>query len=154
MLRCVGERNRSGEKHRYSVFKQKHITNPTVTSADAIINVAKDLTAALRGDVPGPLGATSLDDLKKLEEIFSQKAKSHKTKNQVVAQPPRVREEAAPPPRVVTPTAPPNMIRQAQSLPGDWPPAEDCHRIDEFTAEYGIIEEVPELRSIQSHPNE
>ena len=54
-------------------FKHKHITNPTVTPADEIINAAKELTAALRGDVPGPLGATSLDDLKTLEEIFHKK---------------------------------------------------------------------------------
>ena len=58
MLRCVGERDRSYAKHRYRVFKHKHITNPMVTPADEIINAAKDLTAALRGDVPGPLGAT------------------------------------------------------------------------------------------------
>ena len=57
-------------------FKHKHITNPTVTPADAIINAAKDLTAALRGDVSGPLGATSLDDLKKMEEIFPKKQRA------------------------------------------------------------------------------
>ena len=58
------------------LFKHKHITNPTVTPEDAIVNAAKDLTAALKGNVPGSLGATSLDDLKQLEEIFAQKAKS------------------------------------------------------------------------------
>ena len=57
-------------------FKHKHIANPTVTPADAIINAAKDLTTALRGDIPGPLGATSLDDLKKLEEIFHKKQRA------------------------------------------------------------------------------
>ena len=61
-------------------FKHKHLTTPTVTPADAIINAAKDLTAALRGEVSGPLGATSLDDLKKMEEIFSQKQRA--TQNQ------------------------------------------------------------------------
>ena len=59
-------------------FKHKHIKNPTVTPSDAIVNTAKDLTALLKGNVPGSLGATSLDDLKKLEEIFAQKAKSYK----------------------------------------------------------------------------
>ena len=72
----------------------------------------------------------------------------------VVAQRPRVRDEAATPPRVATPTAQPNMIRQAQRLPGEWPPAEYGHRIDEFPEEYGIINEVPKLRPIPSHPNE
>ena len=57
-------------------FKHKHITNPTVMPEYAIVNAAKDVTAALKGNLPGSLGATSLEDLKKLEEIFSQKAKS------------------------------------------------------------------------------
>ena len=49
----------------YTVFfKHKHITNPTVTPEDAIVNSAKELTVALKGNVPGSLGATSLDDLK------------------------------------------------------------------------------------------
>ena len=126
-----------------------------MTPADAIINAAKDLTAALRGDVPGPLGATSLDDLKKLEEIFSQEAKSHKNKSQVVAQPPRVREEAATPPRVATPTVPPpkNIINKRPRV-SEWPPEEDLQLIDDFPERYGIIAEVPELRPILSHPNE
>ena len=119
-------------------FKHKHITNPTVTPADAIVNVSKDLTLALKVNVPGSLGATSLDELKKLEEIFAQKAKRYKALSPVVAQHPRVREEAATPPRVATQTAQPNMIRQAQWLPGNWPPAEDCHRTDEFTERHRI----------------
>ena len=59
-------------------FKQKHITNPNVTPTDAIVNASKDITAALKGNLPGSLGATSLDDLKQLEEIFAQKAKIYK----------------------------------------------------------------------------
>ena len=85
-----------------------------MTPADSIVNAAKDLTAALKGNLPGSLGATSLDDLKQLEEIFAQKEKSYKALSQVEAQPPRVREEAATPPRVATPTTQPNMIRQVQ----------------------------------------
>ena len=131
------------------LFKQKHITNPNVTPADAIVNASKYLTAALKGNVPGSLGATSLDDLKQLEEIFAQKAKSYKALIPVEAEPPRVREEAATPPRVATPTAQQNMIRRAQRLPGDWPPAEGCHRTDEFPEGHGISEVVPEVR-----PNE
>ena len=45
-------------------FKHKHITNPTVTPVDAIVNSAKDLTTALKENVPRSIGATSLDDLK------------------------------------------------------------------------------------------
>ena len=48
-------------------FKHKNITNPTVTPADAIVHAAKELTEALKGNVPGSLGDTSLDDLAKLE---------------------------------------------------------------------------------------
>ena len=126
-------------------FKRKHITNPTVTPADAIVNAAKDLTAALKGNIPGSLGATSLDDLKQLEEIFAQKSKSYKALSPVDTQPPRVREEATTPPRVATPTEKPNMIRQAQRLPGDWPPEEDCNITDEFPEGNGISEVVPEV---------
>ena len=43
-------------------FKHKHITDPTVTPADAIVSAAKYLTAELKGNVPGSLGATSHDD--------------------------------------------------------------------------------------------
>ena len=93
-------------------FKHKDITNPTVTPADAIVSAAKDLRAALKGKLPGSQGATSIDDLKQLEEIFAQKAKSYKALIPVYAQHPRVREEAATPPRVATPTVEPNMIRQ------------------------------------------
>ena len=46
------------------------------------------------------------------------------------------------------------MIRQLQRLPGDWPPAENCHRTDEFPEGHGIIKEVTELRPVPSHPNE
>ena len=121
---------------------------------DAIVNAAKDPTAALKGNVSGTLGEKSLDALKKLKSIFAQKARSYKTMSQVVAQPPRVREEAATPPRVVTPTSSPNMIRQEQRSPGDYPPARECQRIHEIPDEYGIIEEVTELRPIPIHPNE
>ena len=99
-------------------------------------NAAKDLTAALRGDVSGPLGATSLDDLKKMEEISPQKSKSYTKFNEVVTQPPRVKEVAAKPPRVATPIgSPPNNIN------------------DDFANRYNINENVPELKLIQSHPN-
>ena len=61
----------------------------------------------------------------------------------VVEQPPRLREESATPPRVDTPMSL-DMIHQALRIPSDWPPAEDCNS----------IAEVPDLRPIQSHPNE
>ena len=47
---------------------------------------------------------------------------------------------------MATPTAQSNIIRQAQRLPCDWPPAEDCHRTDEFPEGRRISKEVPEVR--------
>ena len=72
-----------------------------------------------------------------MEDFFSQKAKSYTNLSEVVTQPPRVEEVAASPPRVTTPTGspPPNLN-------------------DTFTNRYTIIEDVPELRVIPSHPNE
>ena len=87
--------------------------------------------------------------MKQLEEIFSQKVKSYKALSPVDSQPPRVGEEAATPPRVATPAVQPNMIHQAQRLPDNWPPAQDCHKTDEFPESHGINKVVPEVR-----PNE
>ena len=109
-------------------FKHKHITNPNVTPADAIVYVAKELTEALKGNVPGSLRDTSLDDLEKLEQIFAQKSQSYKAMRKVVEQPPRVRGGAATPTRLETPTTP-EMICQAPRIPSDWPPAEDFNSI-------------------------
>ena len=33
-------------------LKHKHTTKPTVTPADAIVNAAKELTSALKGNIP------------------------------------------------------------------------------------------------------
>ena len=52
-------------------FKHKHITNPTVTPEDAIVHAAKELTEALKGNVPRSLGDTSLDELDRAEHIFA-----------------------------------------------------------------------------------
>ena len=73
-------------------FKHKHITNPTVTPGEAIVHTAKELTEALKGNVPGSLRDTSLEELARVEQIFAQKAQSHKSMSKVVEQPPRVRE--------------------------------------------------------------
>ena len=72
-------------------FKHKHITNPTVTPADAIAHSAKELTEALKDNVPGSLGDISLDELTIVEQIFAQKAQSYKAMSKVVEQRPRVR---------------------------------------------------------------
>ena len=52
-------------------FKHKHITNPNLTPEDAIVHDAKELTEALKGNVSGSLGDTSLDELERVEQIFA-----------------------------------------------------------------------------------
>ena len=98
-------------------FKHKHITNPTVTPADAIVHAAKELIEALKGKVPGSLGDTSLDGMAKVEKIFAKKSQRYKAMSKVVEQPPTVRKEAATPTRVETPTAP--ELRPIQSQPNE-----------------------------------
>ena len=81
-------------------FKHKRITNPTVTPVGAIFHAVKELTEAMKGNVPRSLRDTSLDELARVEQIFAQKSQRYKAMSKVVEQPPRVREEAATPPRV------------------------------------------------------
>ena len=76
-----------------------------MTPEGAIIHATKELIEALKGNVPGSLGDKSLNDLEKVEQIFSQKAQSYKAMSKVVEQPPIVRKEDSTPPRVETPTA-------------------------------------------------
>ena len=52
------------------VFKHKYITNPSVTTGDAIVNEAKQLTSALRGSIPPPLVKSGIDHLRALTDIF------------------------------------------------------------------------------------
>ena len=53
------------------MFKQKYITNHSVTTGDAIVNAAKQLTSALRGNTPPPpLVKSGIDNLKALTGIF------------------------------------------------------------------------------------
>ena len=81
-------------------FKQKHITNPTVTLDNAIVHVAKELTEALKGNIPTTLEGISLENLAKLETIVLQQAKQYKATSKVGVQPPRFHEEHVSPPRV------------------------------------------------------
>ena len=59
-------------------FKHKHITNLTVTPVDAIVNAAKDLTAALKGNVTGSLRSTYLDDLKNWNKYLHKRQRATK----------------------------------------------------------------------------
>ncbi|KAL7523689.1 LOW QUALITY PROTEIN: hypothetical protein ACHAWF_000626, partial [Thalassiosira exigua] len=52
------------------IFKHKYITSPTVTPADAIVQAAKQLADALKGNIPPPLVKSGIDHIKALTNIF------------------------------------------------------------------------------------
>ena len=52
-------------------FKHKYTTTPSITTGDAIVNVAQLLTSALRGSIPPPLVKSRIDHLRSLTEIFN-----------------------------------------------------------------------------------
>jgi len=54
-------------------FKHKYLTQPTITTSDALIKVADDLSKAVNGVIPQK-GAT-MEDLEQLVDIFKQQAK-------------------------------------------------------------------------------
>ena len=45
------------------IFKHKYITMPTVTPADAIVQAAKQLTDALKGNIPPALAKSGIDHI-------------------------------------------------------------------------------------------
>ena len=59
----------SGEKHRHSALQEQTYHKPTVTTTDAIMNVEKELTGALKDNILTTLEGSSLEDLAKLEAI-------------------------------------------------------------------------------------
>ena len=54
------------------VFKHKYITNPTITPGDAIVSAARDLTKALKGNIPPPLVKSAIDHIRELTDIFDE----------------------------------------------------------------------------------
>ena len=63
-------------------FKHKYITNPTATSEDAVVQEAKELTQALKGNLPTFLGKSVIDQLQKLDAIFNETAEKYKKREQ------------------------------------------------------------------------
>ena len=53
-------------------FKHKYITNPSITTGDAIVNAAQQLTSALCGSIPPPLVKSVIDHLRALTDILMQ----------------------------------------------------------------------------------
>ena len=54
-------------------FKHKYLTQPTITTSDALIKAADDLSKAVKGVIPQK-GAT-MEALEQLVDIFKQQAK-------------------------------------------------------------------------------
>ena len=52
-------------------FKHKYITNPSITTGDAIVNAAQQLTSAMRGSIPPPLVKSGIEHLRALTDIFN-----------------------------------------------------------------------------------
>ena len=55
-------------------FKQKYITNTTVTSEDAVVQVAQQLTMALKGNLQKGTEDSRIDQIKNLDAIFNKTA--------------------------------------------------------------------------------
>ena len=53
-------------------LKNKHITNPTVSPEYAVVQAAKDSTAALKGRMPSALDGRTVKYSEKLDNIFNQ----------------------------------------------------------------------------------
>ena len=52
-------------------FKHKYITNPSITTGDAIVNTDQELTSTLCGSIPPPLVKIWIDHLRVLTDIFN-----------------------------------------------------------------------------------
>jgi hypothetical protein len=106
-------------------FKHKYITNPTVSPESLVIAAAQQLTAALKGNIPG--GNETMERLTKVSNLFTRiavakqevaavKAQQNKLRAHPAAwQTPLLPRVAAPAPRVVT------------TVPRVEVPEADCH---------------------------
>jgi hypothetical protein len=81
-------------------FKHKHITQPRVTAADAIVNAAHELTQTLKGNLQNDVSKMTMQELERLATIF-QKAAMQVSEQSTT-------REAVPTPRVRTYTDEPN----------------------------------------------
>ena len=85
-------------------FKHKYITNPSITTGDAIVNAGQQLTSALRGSIPPPLVKSEIDNLRALTDIFIATKEGYDEQEEIkytktTAHWPRV-HMGSPPPRV------------------------------------------------------
>ena len=71
--RCfeVWSKDTGAEQVSDTVFlKHKHITNPTVSPEDSVVQAAKKLTAALKGCMPSALEGSTVKYLEKLDKCL------------------------------------------------------------------------------------
>ena len=85
-------------------FKHKYITTPSTTTGDAIVNVAQQLTSALRESTPPSLVKSGIDHLRALTDIFNATKEGYNDQEETqatktTAHSPRV-PRGIPPPRV------------------------------------------------------
>ena len=85
-------------------FKHKYITNTSITTGYAIVNVSQQLTSALRGSNPPPLIKSGIYHLRALTEIFNATKEGYDDREETqatktTAHSPRV-TRSSPPPRV------------------------------------------------------
>jgi len=95
-------------------FKHKYLTQPTITTSDALIKAADDLSKAVNGVIPQK-GAT-MEDLEQLVDIFKQQAKEKEDS----ATRQRVHKENALTQRVQMEEA--QMTLEVEEQPTDTPP--------------------------------
>ena len=96
------------------IFKHKYITNPSVTTGDAILNAAKQLISALCGSILPPLVKSGIDHLRALTDIFDATKEGYDeleniSCNNTSAHSPRV-PMGIPPPRVARDKNLPNLV--------------------------------------------
>ena len=95
-------------------FKHKYITNPSVTTGDAIVNAAQKLTISLRGIIPPPLVKSGIDHLRALTNIFNATKEGYNDQEETkytktTAHSPRV-PMGSPPPRVIKDKNLPDLV--------------------------------------------
>ena len=81
-------------------LKHKHITNPTVSPEDEVVQAAKELTAMLKVRIPSALEVSTVQELEKLDSFSNHKAVTYKESRNDAPPPQRVSEETATPQRV------------------------------------------------------
>ena len=95
-------------------FKHKYIKNLSITTGNAIVNSAQQLTSALRGSIPLPLVKIEIDYLRALPDIFNATKEGYDEQekikpNKTTAHSPRM-PMGSPPPRVARDKNIPDLV--------------------------------------------